>query len=288
MKEIFENISNEITRAKTIDPFLGALIGDIAGSIYEWNNASQKNEISLKVKTRRATDDSVLSCAVADWIVESENGTSDNQAEILNKKLDEYGHAFPKAGYGHMFRKWLAAEKKEPINSFGNGSGMRCSACGCAAKTYTEVLSLAKKSAEVTHNHPEGIKGAQAISYAIWSIINGTPKEYLKEAIETEFGYDLSKTVDEIHGSHGFNATCQVTVPEAIIAFLEGNSFEEVFEKAIWVGGDSDTIACMACALAGAYYGIPENLREELFELLKGTYPKLYDAVEKFSKYCEV
>lgn len=283
MTEFFDNISTEITRAKTIDPFIGAIIGDVCGSVYEWRNAKNKEDIKLTFKApSRFTDDTVLSCAVADWIVDSENATTENQREILEKKLDKYGKAHPYAGYGHIFREWLAKDKKEPMGSYGNGSGMRCSACGCAAKTYEEVLSLAKKSAEVTHDHEEGIKGAQAISFAIWSILARTPKEYLKEEIEREFGYDLNKTVDEIHGSHKFDATCQVTVPEAIIAFLEGNSFDEVFEKAIWIGGDSDTIADMACALAGAYYGIPEGYYEELEHVLTDD---LRESINKFKEY---
>ena len=283
MTEFFDNISTEKERAKTIDPFIGAIIGDVCGSGYEWHNAKNKEDIKLTFKVpSHFTDDTVLSCAVADWIVDSKNATDKNQRQILEEKLDKFGNLHPDAGYGHVFREWLAKEKKEPMGSYGNGAGMRCSACGCVAKTYEEVLSLAKKSAEVTHDHEEGIKGAQAISFAIWSILAGTPKDYLKEEIECHFGYDLNKTVDEIHGSHKFDATCQVTVPEAIIAFLEGNSFDEVFEKAIWIGGDSDTIADMACALAAAYYGVPDGYREKVEKLLT---EDLNTAISKFEKY---
>jgi len=279
-------ISNEKDFAPTIGPLLGAIVGDICGSRYEWHNAKTFEEIKIDFNApSRFTDDTVLSCAVADWIVDSKNGTAENQAEILEQKLDEYGKTFPKAGYGHIFREWLAKEKKEPMNSFGNGAGMRCSACGCSAKTYENVLNLAKQSAEATHNHPEGIKGAQAISFAIWCILLGMPdKDFLKQEIEFEFGYDLSKTVDELHGSHKFDATCQVTVPEAIIAFLEGDSFDEVFKKAVWIGGDSDTIADMACALAAAYYGLPEGYEDAVYKALP---EKLNSAINKFKKYIE-
>ena len=280
----FDNISQEMTRSTTIDPLIGAIIGDVCGSKDEWHNAKTYEEIKIDFnEPSRFTDDTVLSCAVADWIVDSKNGTLDNQDKILERKLDEYGKAFPRAGYGHIFREWLAKEKKEPMNSFGNGAGMRCSACGCSAKKYNELLDLAKKSAEATHNHPEGIKGAQAISYAIWSILHGTDdKEYLRDDIEYKFGYNLHRSVSEIRGSHKFDATCQVTVPEAIIAFLEGNSFDEVFKKAVWIGGDSDTIADMACALAAAYYGLPDGYKESITKALP---EKLNSAIDKFENY---
>lgn len=280
----FDNISQEITRSTTIDPLIGAIIGDVCGSKYEWHNAKTKQEINLSFDSpSKFTDDTVLSCAVADWLVDSKNGTTPDQEQILKDKLDVYGKAHPNAGYGHIFREWLAMKDKQPMNSYGNGAGMRCSAVACVAKSYEELLSLAKQSAEVTHNHPEGIKGAQALCAAIWSILNGCPdKEYLKREIEHDFGYNLNKTVDEIHGSHKFDATCQVTVPEAIIAFLEGNSFDEVFEKAIWIGGDSDTIADMACALAGAYYGIPDGY----YEALQGVLTEdLREVINKFKEY---
>lgn len=280
----FDNISQEITRSTTIDPLIGAIIGDVCGSKYEWHNAKTKQEISLSFDSpSKFTDDTVLSCAVADWLVDSKNGTTPDQEQILKDKLDVYGKAHPNAGYGYIFREWLAMKDKQPMNSYGNGAGMRCSAVACVAKSYEELLSLAKQSAEVTHNHPEGIKGAQALCAAIWSILNGCPdKEYLKREIEHDFGYDLNKTVDEIHGSHKFDATCQVTVPEAIIAFLEGDSFDEVFKKAIWIGGDSDTIADMACALAAAYYGIPDGYREKVQSLLT---EDLNTTISKFENY---
>lgn len=280
----FDNISTIKTVTKTIDPLIGAIIGDVCGSGYEWHNAKTKQEIKLSFDSpSRFTDDTVLSCAIAEWLVDGKNGTTEDQEQILKDKLDVYGKAHPSAGYGHIFREWLAMKNKEPMNSFGNGAAMRCSACACVAESYDELMELAKQSAAVTHNHPEGIKGAQALCYAIWSTLCGYPdKEYLKQDIERNFGYDLSKTVDEIHGSHKFDATCQVTVPEAIIAFLEGDSFDDVFKKAIWIGGDSDTIADMACALAAAYYGIPDGYREKVQSLLT---EDLNTTISKFENY---
>ena len=280
----FGNISTIKTVTKTIDPLIGAIIGDICGSGYEWSNAKTKQEIKLSFDSpSRFTDDTVLSCAIAEWLVDGKSGTTEDQEQILKDRLDKYGKAHPNAGYGHIFREWLAMKNKEPMNSFGNGAAMRCSACASVAESYDELMELAKQSAAVTHNHTEGIKGAQALCYAIWGILSGYPdKEYLKQDIERNFGYDLSKTVDEIHGSHKFDATCQVTVPEAIIAFLEGDSFDDVFKKAIWIGGDSDTIADMACALAAAYYGIPDGYREKVQSLLT---EDLNTAISKFENY---
>ena len=262
--------------------FIGAIVGDTCGSVYEWHNASDYNSIQFFNEKMRPTDDSVLSCAVADWLASTDGGKTENQKDVLINRLRAYGHQHPNAGYGHKFKAWLNSENTEPIGSFGNGAGMRCSACGYVAKTYEEALDLAKKSAEVTHNHEEGIKGAQAIAGAVWMARQGWDKEDIKSTIENDFGYDLNRKVDDIHGSHKFDATCQVTVPEAIIAFLEANDFEECFYKAIWIGGDSDTVACMACAIGGAYYGVPSYIAEAVWEVLR---KDLKTAIKKFEDY---
>lgn len=262
--------------------FIGAIVGDTCGSVYEWNNAKEYDAIQFFNEGIKPTDDSVLSCAVADWLASTNGGTDSNQKEVLINRLRTYGHKFPNAGYGRKFKGWLNSENTDPIGSCGNGAGMRCSACGYVAKTYEEALDLAKKSAEVTHNHEEGIKGAQAIAGAVWMARQGWDKSDIKSKIEEDFGYDLNRRVDDIHGSHKFDATCQVTVPEAIIAFLEADDFEECFYKAIWIGGDSDTVACMACAIGGAYYGVPSYIAEAVW----ATLPKeLKDAIKKFEDY---
>ena len=265
--------------------FLGGIIGDVAGSVYEWHNAQDKNDILFFKKGCRFTDDTVLTCAVMDWLVDSKSDNTEDSQSILKNKLRIYGNAHPGAGYGSMFRNWLNdPEGKMEYPSFGNGSGMRCSGCGFVAKTYDEALILAKNSALPTHGHIEGIKGAQAIAGAIWLARNGENKNYIKHKIGKDFEYNLKLKADEVHDSHPFDATCQVTVPEAIAAFLESNSFEDCFEKAIWIGGDSDTIADMACAIAGAYYGIPSWHQEYVMKLLP---EDLKNAIKKFDNYVQ-
>lgn len=266
------------------DAIFGAIFGDICGSIYEWNNLKNLEDIKISLweNKQRFTDDTVLTCAVADWLAESKGATAENQREILEKTLNEYGHAFPKAGYGHIFREWLTKDKKEPMNSFGNGSGMRVSACGCVAKSYSEAKELAKLSAEVTHNHPDGIKGAQAIACGIYLAKRGVEKKDIKIILEDDFGYNFDIDFQAVHDSHKFDATCPVTVPQAIAAFLEGDNLEDIFTKAVWLGGDSDTIADMACALAAAYYGISDKLKCEIMDSL---HYRLQNTILNFEDY---
>lgn len=264
--------------------WLGGIIGDVCGSIYEWHNAEKKEDIDLFKKGVRVTDDSVLTCAVASWLLKAICVKSEEQKkDILIDELKKFAQAHPYAGYGSTFRKWAMSEDREATNSFGNGAGMRVSACGFFADTLEEAMDLAKKSAEVTHNHPEGIKGAQAIASAIFMAASGMDKVEMKEIISKNFEYDLDRKVDDLHNSHPFNASCQVTVPEALIAFFEGGSFEDVFKKAIWIGGDSDTIADMACAIAGAYYGIPSWIQNKVLTLLP---EDMSDIAVKFAE-CE-
>lgn len=247
---------------------LGAIIGDIIGSVYEWSNAERYDDITLFKTGCRFTDDTVMTCAVAKWLTDSKDLTKTDSKQLCNT-LREFGKKYPSAGYGGMFRKWLFEnDSNEPFGSFGNGSAMRCSATAYIANSLEEAIDLAKKSAEVTHNHPEGIKGAMATSAAIFMARKGATKQQIKNSIENMFGYKLGTKVDEIRGTHKFDATCQITVPEAINAFLEGETFEEVIKKAIWIGGDSDTIAAIAGSIAAAYYGIPERHIDKCFEFL--------------------
>lgn len=261
---------------------LGAIIGDICGSIYEWNNVKNYEQIKLFGYKCKYTDDTVLTCAIAKWLIENED-TSNENLDSLVKTIRDIGRNHPHSGYGGMFRKWLWSSSKEPFGSFGNGSAMRCSATAYFADTLEEALDLAEKSAKVTHNHPEGIKGAKATAAAIFLAREGKNKGEIKKYIEDMFGYKLGFTVDEMRNKHGFDATCQVTVPEAINAFLDGNCFEEVIIKAIWIGGDSDTIAAIAGSIAAAYYGIPNYLIEKCFEYL----PKdLAEIIIAFAEKC--
>lgn len=266
---------------------LGAIIGDIAGSVYEWNNIKTK-QFPLFREDCRFTDDTVMTCAVAEAVMKG--GEKDDFIDAMKK----YGRMYPNAGYGGRFRQWLVSDSREPINSFGNGSAMRVSPCawimdcGFCARTGmwpTTARGIARLSAEVTHNHPEGIKGAMAVTDAIFMSryyfggycgdyeepIDKDPKECkkrIKDHIEQTYGYDLSRTLDEIRPTYQFNATCQGSVPEAIIAFLESTDFEDAVRNAISLGGDSDTIAAIAGSIAEAAYGIPETIKTKALSYL--------------------
>ena len=254
--------------------FIGGIAGDIIGSVYEWHNATGMGNIELFRDGVRFTDDTVLTCAVADWLMNDEKHTP----EGLANRLRSFAKKYPYAGYGGKFTKWFKSDSMEPIGSFGNGAGMRVSPVGYYAKDLSEALELAKKSAEVTHNHPEGIKGAQAIAAAVFLAADGYGKTAIKDEITRMFGYDLNKHIQDyveldldenvVSRAHKFDATCQVTVPEAIVAFLESTDYESAIEQAIIIGGDSDTIADMAGAIAGAYYGVPQWIQNAAMSLL--------------------
>lgn len=223
---------------------IGAIAGDIIGSPYEGHEIKTV-DFPLFCNASTFTDDTVLTVAVADAIL---NGRD------YGITIKEYGRKYPYAGYGGMFLNWLASSTLKPYNSFGNGSAMRVSPVGFAFDTIEEVLEEARKSAAVTHNHPEGIKGAQATAAAIFLARQGESKRAIKRYTETKFGYNLSRTVDEIRSTYGFDETCQGTVPEAITAFLESNDYEDAIRKAISLGGDSDTLACITGGIAQAHY----------------------------------
>ena len=228
----------------------GTIFGDIAGSTYEFR-ACKNYKFTTVPEKSHFTDDTVMTLAVASWLMEDPY-----DMEILVREMQFFGNRYPKAGYGGMFRKWLIAENPRPYKSFGNGSAMRVSPCAWVANSLEEAEVLATNSAVVTHNHPEGIKGAQATAAAIYLAKTSISKEDIKKYIETEFGYNLSRTIQEIKDSgYSFDSTCQGSVPEAIIAFLESDSFEDCIRKAIWLGGDADTQAAIAGSIAEAYYG---------------------------------
>lgn len=238
---------------------VGAIIGDIVGSRFEFCNC-RSTRFDLFSSASRFTDDTVMTLAVADWLL---NGGA------LESVMTDWGEEYPNAGYGGMFYGWLfGSREKAPYNSFGNGSGMRVSPCGYFARSLDEALDLAKQSAEVTHNHPEGIKGAQAIAAAIFLARQHTPKEEIRDYIEQTFGYDLHRTCDEIRPTYLFDETCQGSCPEAIIAFLESSDYESAIRLAVSLGGDSDTIACMTGGIAAACYGMPAWIVEEAMSFL--------------------
>ncbi len=261
---------------------LGAIVGDIVGSVYEWHNIKTK-EFPLFRDDCFFTDDTVMTCAVAEAIMNG--GKRDDFIDAMKK----YGRMYPDAGYGGRFREWLFSDDRKPYNSFGNGSAMRVSPCAWIADPglYANVIAGARLSAEVTHNHPEGIKGAAAVADAICMCryyfggfhkdreepVNDDPaecKRRIKARIEKEYGYDLSKTLDEIRPTYRFNETCQQTVPQAITAFLESADFEDAIRNAISLGGDSDTLAAITGSIAEAAYGIPERIKAKAVSYLDG------------------
>ena len=258
---------------------LGALVGDIIGSVYEFHN-TKSTDFELFRDGSRFTDDSVMTLAVAKWLTEDEAHT----IYYLICCMQDLGHLHPNAGYGGHFMGWLWKENPQPYNSWGNGAGMRISPVGLYAKTIDEALTLAAITASVSHNHPEGVKGAQAIAASVFLAKQGKTKAEIKAYVENTFGYNLNRTIADIRPSYYFDVSCQGSVPEAIIAFLEGNSFEEVIRLAISLGGDSDTIGAMAGAIAACMYPIPEEiavrcnsiLTEDLREI-KDKFCKLVD-----------
>ncbi|MDR0822962.1 MAG: ADP-ribosylglycohydrolase family protein [Endomicrobium sp.] len=253
---------------------LGAILGDMAGSIYERNNlkTDKPKEINLLNPRCKFTDDTVLTCAIA------EAALSDRD---YKKAIKEWALRYPNAGYGGMFRKWFRQDNPQPYNSFGNGSAMRVSPIGFLFYTLEETLAEAKKSAECTHNHPEGIKGAQAIAAAVFMARNHKSKKEIKDYIEQTFQYNLSQTIDEIRPSYSFDVTCQGSVPQSIIAFLESENFVHALQIAISIGGDSDTIACMTGSIAEAYYEhIPQDYIEFALEKMPDDMKQVRDYME--------
>ena len=238
---------------------LGAIIGDIAGSRFEWNNHKSK-DFDLLTYRCRPTDDSVMSLAVAKAILQSkENGT--DLAREATSCMQEFGRKYPDAGYGGMFSSWISAKNHQPYNSFGNGAAMRISPCGFAASTLDEAIWMARAVTGVTHNHPEGMKAAEAVSAAIFLARNGKSLLEILDYIESRY-YKIDFTLDSIRASYSFDVTCQGSVPQAFAAFFESTGFEDAIRNAISIGGDSDTIAAITGGMAEAYYGIPDALRK--------------------------
>ena len=242
----------------------GAILGDIIGSPYEFDRGNKTKDFPLFSRNSKFTDDSVMTLAVADAFLSIAPNTDD--ADIrrrLIQSMQFYGQTFPHAGYGGMFRRWLKAPNPQPYGSYGNGSAMRVSSAGWLFDNLETVRHMARLSAEVTHNHPEGIKGAEATAIAIYLARTGSTKAEIKAYIEANFHYDLSRTCDEIRPTYHHVESCQETVPEAITAFLEGESFEDVIRTAVSLGGDCDTLTCIAGSIAEAFYGVPEELKAE-------------------------
>jgi|GEM_PF-118984 ADP-ribosylglycohydrolase len=276
---------------------LGAIIGDTVGSIYEFNNTKDYN-FTLFDSESGYTDDSIMSMAVAYWLLKDPK----HRYETLEKIMVDFGEhcPCPMGGYGGGFYRWLFCPNelyvydetmgelpyhsptgRHPYGSWGNGSAMRCSACGWFFDTLEETERVAGISAKITHNHPEGIKGAQATAAAIWMARNGKTKIEIREYIESEYGYDLSGTWEEYNRTYHWEDGCQGTVPPAIVCFLESYNFEDAIRRAVSIGGDSDTLACITGGIAEAYYGI---IPEDMIERARKPFPKVFDNILKEMK----
>lgn len=239
---------------------IGAIIGDIVGSRFEWHNIKSK-KFNLFDERCEFTDDSVMTLAVAKAILEC-NGDPDRLPDQTVKCMQEIGRYYPHCGYGGSFRHWIFDDDPQPYNSLGNGAPMRVSPVAWAARNLDECIAMSEAVTAVSHNHPEGIKGANAIAVATYLALHGSTKGEIKETIETRFGYDLSFTLDSIRDTYTFDVSCMGTVPPAIVAFLESTDFVDAIRNAISIGGDSDTIAACTGPIAEAYYGVPAMTRD--------------------------
>ena len=273
---------------------IGAIIGDIVGSIYEFNNIKTKDfelfgphPTSKSANTTngfsdsqcRFTDDTVLSVAVAEWLLDGDAG---DLVEYFSKW---YARCGGNRSYGGMFERWINQWDRQPYNSYGNGSAMRVSAVAWITKEQDHTLALAKASAEVTHSHPEGIKGAQATALAIWLARQGRDSDSIRQTVTEHSGYDLSETVDEIRDWYYFNETCQKTVPQAIVCALEASDFEDAIKNAISIGGDSDTVGAITGSIAEAMHGIPDEIIKKARSYLSD---EIIEVVDRLTKYVEL
>ncbi len=241
----------------------GALLGDMIGAPYEFDRGNKTKDFPLFSEQSRFTDDSVMTVAVAEALLDSRFFGDEEIKAALVRSMRKWGGKYPGAGYGLKFDRWLHAEDPQPYGSYGNGSAMRVSAAGWLSDTLEQARHMARLTAEVTHNHPEGIKGAEATASAIFLARTGHSKDAIKDYIVKEFGYDLSRSCDQIRPGYYHVESCQKTVPEAITAFLEGTDFEDVIRMAVSLGGDCDTLTCIAGSIAEAFYGVPAALEAE-------------------------
>ena len=262
---------------------IGAILGDMIGSPYEFDRGNKTKDFLLFSRDSEFTDDTVMTIAVAEALLDAQPSADDDWIRHrLISCMKKWGAKYPDAGYGTGFMLWLIKENPKPYNSFGNGSAMRVSAAAWLYHTIESVRHAARLTAEVTHNHPEGIKGAEATASAIYLARTGHSKAEIKDYIEREFGYDLSRTCDEIRPHYHHVESCMETVPEAITAFLEGNSFDDVIRTAVSLGGDCDTLTAIAGSIAEGYYGVPDELQRECMRQLPKDMLKI---LEQFDLY---
>ena len=267
---------------------IGAIVGDIAGSRFEWHNRKSKRFTFLKGDDESRhpcefTDDTVMTLALAVAIMKWREGGGGSYAalsEAAIKSMQAFGRRYPHAGYGGAFRRWLRSDDPQPYKSWGNGSAMRVSACGWAGRTLDEVKAMSRAVTEVTHNHPEGIKGAEATAVATFLARTGKSKDEIRAAVVRDY-YALDFTLDEIRPAYEFDVSCQGSVPQALEAFFESTSFEDAIRNAISIGGDSDTIGAICGAVAGAFYGVPAAIRAKAETFLDGHLLKALHGFER-------
>ena len=257
---------------------IGAIIGDIAGSRFEWNNHRSK-DFELFTPKCFATDDSIMTLAIAEALMRAKPDFSDLSAQAV-RCMQEVGRPYPDCGYGGHFLGWMYADDPQPYHSFGNGAAMRVSACGLAAKSVEEAKALSRAVTIVSHDHPEGLKGAEATAVAIYMGKSGAPMADIRACMEGYYALDF--TLDAIRETYRFNETCQQTVPQALEAFFESVDFEDAIRNAISIGGDSDTLAAITGGVAGAYYGVPEALSRAARGYLD---ERLLDILERFEAW---
>lgn len=260
----------------------GAILGDIIGSPFEFDRGNKSKDFELFGTYSHFTDDTVMTIAICDGILKAglmADETTMKTAMITSMQL--WGHKYPHAGYGRKFYQWLAMENTKPYGSYGNGSAMRVGSVGWLFETLERTREVARWSAEVTHNHPEGVKGAESVASVIWMARNGKTKQEIKDYVCREFGYDLSRTCDQIRPGYHHVESCQETVPEAITAFLEGESFEDVIRTAVSLGGDCDTLTDIAATMGEAFYGCPKAMK---FECLGRITDDMGSVVERFEE----
>jgi type I restriction enzyme M protein len=257
---------------------IGAIIGDTAGSMYEFHNIKTKDFVPFEGPVT-PTDDSMMTLAVAAALLKSKEDYSDLSQQTV-EYMQRIGEEYPYAGYGGLFSIWLESDDPKPYGSYGNGAAMRVSPCRWAATSMEQAKWLSRKVTEVTHNHPEGIKGAEATTVATYMALHGSSIEEIREVI-CRYYYDIDFTLDEIRVNYRFNESCQGTVPQALEAFFESTDFEDALKNAISIGGDSDTMRAITCAVAGAYYGVPKKYRELVYEEMDELMIKILEKFEE-------
>lgn len=256
---------------------IGALAGDICGSRFEFNNYKGK-DFELFDENCRPTDDSIMTLAVAQAILSSRPDFSD-LSERAVEAMQTFGKKYPDAGYGGHFFQWIFSDNPLPYNSYGNGAAMRVSPCGFAAHSFDEAKRLSEEATCVTHNHPEGLKGAEAAAAAVYYARTGKTKDEIRNIIDRDY-YPMNFTLDEIRPYYTFDVSCQGSVPQALTAFFESSDFEDAIRNAVSIGGDSDTIAAIAGGIAEAYYGVPDTIRKQVLTFLDADQRGILEAFE--------